>query len=1587
MLGRLFNKKDEAAKSTRPPSSLNAPAGRPAGGDTAGGGFFNLPPPVAKGVGNPAAMPASYSTSPSTSQAQPMYGSSPQQQPSGHPPSLLSYPRHNAPTTSPSPAPAPSLFGGMSVKQADATGAPMEAPKPTSLFVGLDLGGSVAPANTTAPLSLGQMNLGASSTPSMPATVEPPVQKPRPPRQGTFNYMNVVPVAPTTDAPVAAALPQPAPIKRRKKPTFRPGFDRQSSEDAVLTRSDDHSADDASRQPRANSVLKDLTVHHVQPEVGRAPSRAGSRTGTTPTRATTTSRTSSSASDSLTGLLDQLQIVNVGPGAAGFAMPPPVATMAPITTPSTIPPAVAATPRKSLPSPRPMPEPPAKALSRAPSVSVTAPPTPEGRLVQLIRDYDTTAKSFRDAMVQLAQEDARLAEKKTALSRQLALYALDLQSVEAQQLQAAEDEDFERADALNTTIGSVRHCIMLAQSDLRKSESDLAGVVKQREKLMVHHVRTTKGVLNAIQKCEDDRLAAYSELSAAAKAYQQTERRRFAFEQQRIATELHHVTVNMGHLEGEKAEIETSIASQCTAETEARTRLLAEKAQVESDIAELEAKLAAARATVATIDDGLAEADAGIQAVRHKFARQLKRLVEREKGILKTKKEIEADDLALGRQQDAFAAKKAAFSADLAQAAKDILGVQKEVRVASIMARLTDEQNARREARDDRVKKQDAQLAALREAAQQAEQQYKLLGHQLEELKKKLQTNRTVIMTAGTTMPALEAEKKAAAAERNFKEAARLSKDIKQLEKDRATAEEQIEVLGMEIKDIEERIHVREDEFHAKQDELRDVEKNLDLAWLDVLYQVHVDLRVAQRQLAKYESHKWSGGDGDAVDFRGVALTLVQMEFSAVVTEIEALEDKHNLEPHVAELPPEVPEKELALLVEATDDDRDDDSAVEAPTAVVPLARSVSVVSSVATVGDLTTSDAIKEKIGAIEAQIDEATENEDYELAARLDDELEEWTARLTLVEAKEGELQETLTANDMHKQVEALQHKIEQLAEQIEKATAEEEYELAAALDEELVAAQTQKTDLQLTLANLPNDHELTHRLSVQSLHLVEDNSDAEEDDDDAAHSTDDVTAEEAPKAPVATPATEAPVVEAPVADAPVAEASTEEAPVVEAPVAAAPSLFGGLSIAPAVATEAPVAPSLFGGLSLAPSTPLEPATVPIGGSLFGGLQLGSAVESTPAGGSLFGGLVIAAPATAPEDAGERETDEDDDEGPSDDGLLGGGYVMPQEAPRDDGLDTDNDDAIDEYMAQADTPVSSAEELYMAQADTPVSTADELYMAQADTPVAATEVLSMIPTDAPLVTTAEPSVAPTDAPVVTEELLSTLTEPTVTAAEPSVAPTEAAASAIEEAFAVPAIDAPVVSLEDMPVAPADSPVQAAEPEVAAAPEPIIAEAVPAVVAEAHDSAEDVFEDAITGDEHHASPTATDVLPPATDVLPPATDVLPPATDALTLADAEVSPVVAPIAEVQALVTEPTALVAEPSLFGGLSVAAPAESSLAGAPSLFGGLSVSQAVPTADATSAPLSLFGGLSVAPTAPVEGSLFGGLDVKPKESENP
>ncbi|KAG6618850.1 UVR domain [Phytophthora cinnamomi] len=1118
MFGRFFKNKEDGKS--------GPPGHRQAGQNDeppAGGGFFNLPPPVSKPYGG------------STAPSNPVGGVGG--------PTAGGYPPYGSSSVQDSVGGGVDMFGGMSVRAPPAAssgnnGAGRYQPQqPQQQYGGY---GGAPPAAMPPPQTSGSLFSGLDVAPSAPAPMPPATQdegvgaygaeqRKATRSTGSFNYRDVAASAGadtlnssqysrTSSSGTVTSRASSKAVKKKKKKTFRPGFGRQLSDEsaAALQRGDLKEDDviqlqqregrlssdrsDSSRSSRSvtgptdlahllppvksGSVLQGLTVHKgTTPSGGSVLAGLTVHTSASPSPSPAKVSIARDSGSGGNGVLSGLTIRKTTSSTAGDD-----ASEAGNDAPVEDPPAPEVYQKPSRPAP-------------------VAPSTPEERLFNTLRDFHESAVGFRQLTVKQNEEENRLLERKAQLANQLTQYEMDLRDVESQQHHACEVEDFEKADALNATINSVRHCITLTESDVRKVDSELVAFVKAKEKAFANQLKSTRGTLRELEKFREDQESERTVVRNEYKLYESNQTEQLQFEAERIDTEMHHVSVSLENVVAEKSEIEVTIEGQCSSEFAVQAQLLEEKHAVEEEVRELERKLKEKLERVQEIQSSIDKAQRDIDTVRNRYSRQLKRIADREEGIKKTKAEVESDGEHLEQQRHEFQDRLKQYADDISIIGKRIGAVKKEMRAASLLANVLEVQETRREQSLIRKKQQTAELSSLNDAAAVAEQSFTMLSNQHEELEKSLSIHRNAIASAGAMIPRLEQEKKASAAQRNFKEAARISKDIKALEKDRSTAEEMVEVVEMELQDLKERIDKREVEYEEKKKELKEMEKHLELATLQELWKEAKHLRTALRKIEKCKSEGDAANDG--IDFRTSAMLLVQAEYDACVLQVETLEKKYDVSD---------PAKD-----EEVDDDDDDDESIDGEddegSEHVSVSRSsvagkaTDIEGSDIDVETIEDSSSALEEIAAqlleLEAQIDKATENEEYELAARLDEKIETLKERQQAIEASisqdasddvhdngsledaaedsnsrenfaEEEVDEVEYAleemvspvgavrshGELKQSLETIQLRVVMLEKQIELATENEDYDTAAAYDEELQSLREEEKSIQAQL-----------------------------------------------------------------------------------------------------------------------------------------------------------------------------------------------------------------------------------------------------------------------------------------------------------------------------------------------------------------------------------------------------------------------------------------------------------------------------------------------------------------------------------------
>ncbi|CCI46086.1 unnamed protein product [Albugo candida] len=977
------------------------------GAERDGGGFFNLPP----SANSNKQMLTSHNT---TSSNHGMHSSPASSTLSDH-------------TTT-----AVDMFGGMSVKQPTSTSTLYTEEKPViapssesnSLFNGLDV------------VSSKPLHLNTTNTPAVLNETPQRRRSTAKSRPTTFNYLDTVQskeinATSNTNTPLSSsnsAVARALKVKKKKK-TFRPGFGRQLSEDAVaaLQRGDiqdeeivkanttttntavtnpirDFSEDLTSLLPplpgkltnsgEISSVLAGLTVHNpILRKESSTSILAGLTVHTNKSPASFSVGNEPSPTSSIHSTSSIL-----------YAQGMPKVTESKEIIPPDVKLKLSYTQSESL-TKSPL----------QPSLSPIVPQSLEERFTATLRDFSESAFAFHETVSKQSEEESCLLERKMQLKSQLTQYEIDLRQVEANQQRACEEEDFEKADALNTSINSVRHCITLTESDLRKVDSEFTAFLKGKERTFVTQLRTTRGTFKELNTFCQDQEQIRADLKKNYETYQTNQLQQLQFENERIQTELHHVSVTLKHVTSERDEIEARITEQCKSEIEVQKSLEEEKQVVEEEVRELERQLSIKKARVTEIQMAIDKAEKEIDVVRNRFSRQVKRISDREEGILRTKSEVEADVEHLKEQKEQFIQKVREYQEKIMDSSTQIKSLRKAIMVATLLTDVLEMQEARREDSLVRKKERSNDLNSLSDKAAIAEQSVAMLRKQQEGLEKSLAMHANAKASADSMIPRLESEKKAAATQRNFKEAARISKDIKALEKDRNNAEEMSEVVEMELLDLLDQIKSSEERYKEHKKELINVEKAMDLETLEELSQEYKDLGKAVRKMERccrergipqsvandkkrfVEGNLAKDQSSQSASFLNAALVLIKSELDACVIQIQNLEKKHDIHQSFDDEDEEISDDDESSGYKSSDEEKQDFASqlkflkekISSLSQSEKLERTFNGDAALANDSE-TTLEGIDARLAALELEIEKATESEDYEVAAQLDEQFD---------------------------------------------------------------------------------------------------------------------------------------------------------------------------------------------------------------------------------------------------------------------------------------------------------------------------------------------------------------------------------------------------------------------------------------------------------------------------------------------------------------------------------------------------------------------------------------------------------------------
>jgi len=631
---------------------------------------------------------------------------------------------------------------------------------------------------------------------------------------------------------------------------------------------------------------------------------------------------------------------------------------------------------------------------------------------------------------------------------------LELHEAESRQAAFAEAEEFEQADKLTSAVANLRNKadnvserLGAVRAKLLRSEA-LTDQLKTEQKIELQLLVQRMELF-----CKDQDKALRSMIIEAQKVLE-GESRRLTKEEDRLKMQREYIEKDENHLQEETKQTESAIAEQTQGIEQTRQSLGKAHIKLKGEIEHLEQMLADKKSALESVEEELETATDEIAEIRTKFSRQLSRIEERKNMLNQTKAECDNEENQLDQSKKEYEAKTRAIQHDQGQIQSVVDNAKLHIKLARFVEGILQEQEEWAEKLEDQLPEQDGSFDELQEQVQALREETNVFKEQQSKLEAQMLSSKSQVDEISLELPKLEHAKKTAAAARNYKEAGAKSKEIKSLQEKQIHTLEELEVIEQTLSHCKSEYTTKAEVLLAKEAELYQMELNMQLLKFQALKENVIHLKKMKQRILKDKP----------CDFQESALQILEMEIQsryALGREICATNklngDEFNLE--LLEFEEEEEEEEEVELQEEKEEEKplqiqsenespstvneedsvkeqnisltpQDDTGEEAEEASDPAdAGSSSVSIEAIDTQVLEAGLEIQKTVLELEAKIESAVEEEDYDQAAVLDEQLEQLKQQLEELGLSE---EQVLSYQDKMKDADGLEYSEEPLQEE---------------------------------------------------------------------------------------------------------------------------------------------------------------------------------------------------------------------------------------------------------------------------------------------------------------------------------------------------------------------------------------------------------------------------------------------------------------------------------------------------------------------------------------------------------------------------
>ena len=635
----------------------------------------------------------------------------------------------------------------------------------------------------------------------------------------------------------------------------------------------------------------------------------------------------------------------------------------------------------------------------------SSPPPPSSRQLFdiILQQFASDVQKAMNKVDELRQQRNMLLEERFLALAKERLATQQIIQTETQQMDAAENEDFELAERLQVVLeGHNREkaeCTAildnigkaLAQLD-EQSPRIVNGVTKCFE-----NVAIDLEAFKVKQKHADDPSDVMARFAATA--------RQLSDENERLKAEAKALERDEELVKMERMELDDAIAEQTAELEKLRDQSSAKLSEVEREMDELREKLRLKEIEAQQLKMQLLAQDADISKVLVKFNRQITRVQKKEMSLSENHKEWTNESNAYLRLKDAHDAEVAAHSEELLQRNTIMNEIMDSIAVArtfqDVISQAVTFEHIREE--DEEVDGNLAQIqadlvkceAAVSEAAQLAKAAEACLVS-LDGESRRIQEK----------LPKLEEEKLKAAAKRDFKTAGRASKEIKEYTARLHELEESLisaaKVKHYEAKQSLERV---QEELERELATANAKEKESGKISMD---------KIAKRIKALVRTKKKVCGKSTHDSVRGVGSLVLQGQIDALKAEGQSLGHKFGgWDEAFGSIDDSDDDEVVVEQTKSSEISTKSDEEIRTVEPVLPARGSDEIIQE-----NVEKALSLQKKLAQIEAELDCAAEEEDFEKAAELDEHLQDIKDQLEQLDLTDAEADLVMSSEEQHGQ-----------------------------------------------------------------------------------------------------------------------------------------------------------------------------------------------------------------------------------------------------------------------------------------------------------------------------------------------------------------------------------------------------------------------------------------------------------------------------------------------------------------------------------------------------------------------------------------